>query len=602
MMLFVPLLFGATATTAHVIPLVPHHVQQQRRQLYEGPSTKFERPHRYPRWLEERELDDIPVAQQIAGLFQGYGTHYADLWCGTPPQRQTVIVDTGSGITAFPCSQCQKCGVPDYHIDALFDESASSTFSVLECGSCLHGSCDATKQQCQMGQSYQEGSSWRAQEVMDLCYVGGLHTEPLTETHSQSNLDPRHASDLAFLMKFGCQTSITGLFVTQLADGIMGMDKAESSYWKQLVDAGRVDRAAFSLCYSRSPTAAREGTAAGGMSLGGSDVRWHETPMVFTDQTGSSSGFYQVYLRKAYLRNSADHKIHVIEGLSEKDMNQGNVIVDSGTTDTYFHQNFGRKFYPLFQELTGEKFGHKGMSLTQEQIDAYPTILLQLSGDVVRNKQVAEQHGGTVQGLVGELDPDHPYDVLLAIPPSHYFEYDADDKKYYARFYADEKRGSVLGANAMMGHDVLFDIDNKILGWAESHCDYNQLVERYANGNLIPDDPIPKREDQKKNSEEPSNNDEERFKPEDEDMYSRSEPPPSMQLCTSSTCQIGVTVFVVGAVIAVGYVLAQRTTPGYSGVGEELTDAELEMQSPPSMHYRDDYDNDDDDKEMPSMT
>ena len=34
--------------------------------------------------------------QQIAALYQGYGTHYVDLWIGTPPQRQTVVVDTGA--------------------------------------------------------------------------------------------------------------------------------------------------------------------------------------------------------------------------------------------------------------------------------------------------------------------------------------------------------------------------------------------------------------------------------------------------------------------------------------------------------------------------
>lgn len=38
------------------------------------------------------------TALTAAQLYQGYGTHYVDLWCGTPPQRQTVIVDTGSGM------------------------------------------------------------------------------------------------------------------------------------------------------------------------------------------------------------------------------------------------------------------------------------------------------------------------------------------------------------------------------------------------------------------------------------------------------------------------------------------------------------------------
>ena len=47
-----------------------------------------------PQGLINRDLAATVTAQQVAALFQGYGTHYADLWCGTPPQRQTVIVDT----------------------------------------------------------------------------------------------------------------------------------------------------------------------------------------------------------------------------------------------------------------------------------------------------------------------------------------------------------------------------------------------------------------------------------------------------------------------------------------------------------------------------
>jgi hypothetical protein len=46
---------------------------------------------------------------QILPLFQGMGVHYAYMWVGTPPQRVTVIVDTGSHHTAFPCVGC-KCG------------------------------------------------------------------------------------------------------------------------------------------------------------------------------------------------------------------------------------------------------------------------------------------------------------------------------------------------------------------------------------------------------------------------------------------------------------------------------------------------------------
>ena len=38
---------------------------------------------------------------QTSPLHQGYGTHYATIWVGTPSQRKSVIIDTGSHFTAF---------------------------------------------------------------------------------------------------------------------------------------------------------------------------------------------------------------------------------------------------------------------------------------------------------------------------------------------------------------------------------------------------------------------------------------------------------------------------------------------------------------------
>lgn len=59
-------------------------------------------------------------AYQSVPLSQGYGTHFANVWVGSPtPQRKTVIVDTGSHYTAFPCAGCQNCGGP-HHTDPYF--------------------------------------------------------------------------------------------------------------------------------------------------------------------------------------------------------------------------------------------------------------------------------------------------------------------------------------------------------------------------------------------------------------------------------------------------------------------------------------------------
>jgi hypothetical protein len=54
---------------------------------------------------EEKSVNNT----NLLPLFQGMGVHYVYMWVGSPPQRVTVIVDTGSHHTAFPCVGC-KCG------------------------------------------------------------------------------------------------------------------------------------------------------------------------------------------------------------------------------------------------------------------------------------------------------------------------------------------------------------------------------------------------------------------------------------------------------------------------------------------------------------
>ena len=102
----------------------------------------------------------------------------------------------------------------------------------------------------------------------------------------------------------------------------------------------------------------------------------------------------------------------------------------------------------------------------------------------------------TTPGLAGTLDSDNPYDVIVAIPPSHYLEGDVDKKgnflgTYTQRVYDNEAGGTVLGANTIMGHDVLFDLDNSVIGWSESSCDYHSLVTENGYKDVMEPSDIP---------------------------------------------------------------------------------------------------------------
>jgi len=301
---------------------------------------------------------------------------------------------------------------------------------------------------------------------------------------------------------FGCQTLVTRLFVTQLADGIMGMNSKGESFWSQMFEAGKMgDAKQFSLCFSRSPTPERKGTEAGAVTLGGTDKRFHKTPMVFSSgSNGGRDSFFSVHVRRVYLRRGTagesvvsslgnpNQGIKALD-LSEDTLNTGGIIVDSGTTDTLWNRGIAEAFNEAFKEMSGERHHNNyDISLTHDELMALPTILFQLASSEEANAGMDPFH---TPGLVGSLDPAHPFDVLLAFPPSHYMEYDPDTGMYTSRFYTTEGGGSVLGANSMMGHDILFDSDNHRIGWAESDCDYTELVTENGfafpiTGNLQP--------------------------------------------------------------------------------------------------------------------
>jgi hypothetical protein len=461
-------------------PLIPHHVEQTRRGLkQEQEQFKSSNDGSLRRRANE--------AEHVGALYQGYGTHYVDLWCGSPPQRQTVIVDTGSSVTSFPCSECEKCGVPDHHIDDLFEEGDSSTYKKSSCASndqCSTRGTSCKDESCKITMSYSEGSRWDATMGHDRCYIAGPHEQPLLQEYSTDDpLDPLHATHYAFDLEFGCQTSLNGLFITQMADGIMGMNPVATSYWSQLSkNLGTAKQ--FSLCFTRNSKEDEKGTLAGALTLGGSDTRLHTTDMVYS--SGALMGRerrWNVKVRKIYLRDGTagesvspivDNSTTIELPFEEKTFNAGSVIVDSGATDTYLNKAIASVFQDTFTELAGRKYSNTAWSLTQEELKSLPTLIIQLQSSGTEN---SGKDPFATPGLAGNLDSKNPNDVLLAVPPSHYMEYEEKSGKYTARIYMKAEGHSTLGANVIMGHDVLFDADNDRLGWSESACNYSKLID-----------------------------------------------------------------------------------------------------------------------------
>ncbi|KAL7548930.1 hypothetical protein ACHAWF_012187 [Thalassiosira exigua] len=441
--------------------------------------------------------ESAPLSSFVYPLHEHSGTHHAYLYVGTPPQRQTLIVDTGSRLTAFPCHpHCTDCGT---HASKPFRLNISSSHTVVSCDRCklwqrdfpledyyagdgiggnsgdgpsLRGydtsdgwsnvkGYDANGRgfsirrsvpkscvngQCGLDQKYTEGSSWKAFEVQDRIWLGLDDREASEADHK------KHSTQFVF----GCQVSEHGLFKTQYADGIMGLSMYTytlAGIWHQ---EGIIPHLSFSLCMNRR---------GGHISLGGvgstpderkqqqgaDSLRNHLSPMMFTPFAKENVWYYAVtvtsisvgerVLPKDVLKFVNDHK---------------GTIVDSGTTDTFINHKVAKAFTYAWERITGRPYHNRNQKFNYQQFSRLPVIIFELEG-----------------GIQWEIKPEsymeHQKGKQKSNSTGPVWE---GNRVYISRVYVDEPHGVVLGSNAMMDKEIYFDLANRRLGVAKATCLY----------------------------------------------------------------------------------------------------------------------------------
>lgn len=101
----------------------------------------------------------------IYGNSTGLMYYYVNVYIGEGDniQKQALIIDTGSGVTCFPCKDyCTHCGK---HLNPYFDTSESETLRILDCKKDKCSWADDNK--CKFTQAYGEGSSYQGFWVED---------------------------------------------------------------------------------------------------------------------------------------------------------------------------------------------------------------------------------------------------------------------------------------------------------------------------------------------------------------------------------------------------------------------------------------------------
>ena len=170
--------------------------------------------------------------------------YFATFDVGSPEKLQSAIIDTGSDTMAFPCETChgRNCGSHQY---PRFSPEGSSSFKYKI--RCTSPQRMGGHQVCKFVKSYAEGSSLYGFLADDLIR---FKSAKRVYGHKLSELNRKLVKDVRLQTEFGCTEKETGLFKTQYADGILGLDD-QSEFINSLEQLNGAGSKVFSfgLCF-----------------------------------------------------------------------------------------------------------------------------------------------------------------------------------------------------------------------------------------------------------------------------------------------------------------------------------------------------------------
>ena len=362
--------------------------------------------------------------------------YFSDVFVGDfdNPSKQSLIVDTGSGYTCFPCEgYCTHCGK---HLNSYYEIDESKTKEILNWKEKTGYRC-MDHDKCEFSIRYGEGSSYYGFWVIDDVYFG---------SHS--------GRDDVQRFQFGCVTRETKYFYTQEADGIMGLatngNRDVQPIYTHLYQKGLIEKDEFTLWLGKN---------GGVFFLGGYDnaLKIHpDLPIQWIDLL-SGSQFY-IEITDVYI---GDVKM---KGKPSKAM------IDSGTTFTYMSRNQYNEIDKITRELCNGTLKCLGEWKKNNWYKFHPSEN-QTVKDFFRSFPVYKFMSG---------------DKYIKWFPSDYF-YQENYDEYCLTIdpYGSENR-MVIGGSMMRESMYAFDITNRRVGvarakWSEDPDMYVYDEEQYLN-------------------------------------------------------------------------------------------------------------------------
>lgn len=106
-----------------------------------------------------------------------------------------------------------------------------------------------------------------------------------------------------------------------------------------------------------------------------------------------------------------------------------------------------KEFNAAWKEVMGSDFPTSQIKLDGKSLRDWPTIIIQLKGSTatIGDEEFDVDNPMNVGNKAAKLDPFHPQDILIALPPSHYMEYSQRNQTYFSRLEFSDCKEGVMG-------------------------------------------------------------------------------------------------------------------------------------------------------------
>ena len=386
--------------------------------------------------IECVEETNLKYLLKLHGNTHYLNYYYTTLFFNSEKESQTFLLDTTSSITTAPCNLCQSCG--DHVNDFYTFKHNLPQYNTMS-------------KQCNTLSNIlsEESDVYKCNFTSDFQNEGKINGIYINNQIFFDNINNEKEIKNDLILPVGCTLKETGRFQSSIADGILGLANNEKSFVSVMYSKNYIRNNLFTLCFSD------EG---GYFSIGEIDRKYYLENIIRYVNLLTDENLYKIHILGLKIGNNNINENY-------------RAIIDTSSTISYFPKSLVHMIMKGFSEECAEKNNECGEI---KWVEGYG-ICAEFKNEKEK-KNAIKYAWPLIKIQLFEFE-------YIWEPSNYYMDYSPNNRTRACVGIENinnnnnennkDKNEIILGTNFLRGYDVIFEIDNKRMGFAKAVCSRN---------------------------------------------------------------------------------------------------------------------------------